>query len=47
VPARVEWRALKRRAEGLEAKHGLPFTRYVSRLRAMNPSTPEELIVAG
>ena len=47
VPARVEWRALRKRAEGLEARLGLPFTRYVSRLRAMNPSTPQELIVAG
>jgi spermidine synthase len=47
VPPRVEWRALRKRAEGLEARLGLPFTRYVSRLRAMNPSTPEELIVAG
>jgi spermidine synthase len=47
VPARVEWDALRKRSESLETRLGLPFTRYVSRLRAMNPSTPEELIVAG
>jgi len=38
---------LKTRAEHLEMRLGLPVTRYVNRLRAMNPCTPEELIVAG
>ena len=47
VPARVAWAVLRERAERLEVRFGLPFTRYVSRLRAMNPCTPEELIVAG
>ena len=47
APARVEWHALRKRAENLQARLGLPFTRYVSRLRAMNPCTPQELIVAG
>ena len=47
VPARIEWDALRKRSESLETRLGLPFTRYVSRLRAMNPCTPEELIVAG
>ena len=47
IPARVQWSALKERADRLEARLGLPFTRYVSRLRAMNPCTPQELIVAG
>jgi spermidine synthase len=42
----VEWSALRARAGELEARLGLPFTRYVSRLRAMNPSTPAELIIA-
>ncbi len=43
---RIEWSALRARAGELEARLGLPFTRYVSRLRAMNPSTPTELIIA-
>jgi hypothetical protein len=33
------------RAERLESRLGLPFTRYVSRLRAMNPCTAAELII--
>jgi hypothetical protein len=37
---------LRARAAELEGRLGLPFTRYVSRLRAMNPSTPAELIIA-
>ena len=47
VPARISFAELKGKAENLEARYGLPFTRYVNRLRAMNPCTPEELIVAG
>ena len=46
VPRKVEWCALRARAAELEARHGLPFSRYVSRLRAMNPCTPAELIIA-
>ena len=46
VPPRVEWQALRKRAEQLEARLGLPFTRYVSRLRAMNRSTPGDLIIS-
>lgn len=46
VPSKVEWSALRVRAAELEGRLGLPFTRYVSRLRAMNPSTPAELIIA-
>jgi hypothetical protein len=38
---------LKSRAEQLETRLGLPFTRYVNRLRAMNNCTAEELIIAG
>ncbi len=41
-----EWQALRRRAERLEARFGLPFTRYVSRLRAMNRSTARELLIS-
>jgi spermidine synthase len=45
APASVEWSALRRRAERLESRLGLPFARYVSRLRAMNRSTPRDLII--
>ncbi len=45
APPSVEWSALRRRAERLESRLGLPFTRYVSRLRAMNCSTPRDLII--
>ena len=47
VAPRISFNELKRKAEDLEARIGLPFTRYVNRLRAMNPCTPEELVVAG
>src|SRR5205814_7165459 len=46
APPRVDWSALRRRAERLESRLGLPFTRYVSRLRAMNCSTPRDLIIS-
>jgi len=46
APRRVAWHALRARAGELESRLGLPFTRYVSRLRAMNPATPAELIIA-
>jgi spermidine synthase len=42
----VEWRVLRARAAQLESRLGLPFTRYVSRLRAMNRCTAAELIIA-
>ena len=42
----ISWDVLKHRAEKLESKLGLPFTRYVSRLRAMNRWTAAELIIA-
>jgi spermidine synthase len=47
APPRLEWGALRRRAESLETRFGLPFTRYVNRLRAMNRCTAQELIIAG
>ncbi len=43
----VAWTTLRARAEKLEARYGLPFTRYVSRLRQMNRCTAEELSIAG
>jgi spermidine synthase len=42
---RIEWATLRRRAEELEARLELPFTRYVSRLRAMNRCTSTDLII--
>ena len=35
-PASVEWRQLRAHAVVLEKKYGLPFPRYVERLRTMN-----------
>jgi len=46
VPGRIPWDALKEKAIHLERRLGLPFTRYVNRLRDMNRCTAEELIVA-
>ncbi len=43
----MPWNVLRDKAEKLEARLGLPFTRYVSRLRAMNRCTAAELIIAG
>jgi len=45
APPSTAWSALRRRAEQLESRLGLPFTRYVSRLRAMNAGTPRDLII--
>jgi spermidine synthase len=47
IPASVAWSVLRERGERLEARYGLPFARYVSRLRQMNRCTAEELIIAG
>lgn len=38
MPPRVEWNELRRRAAALEARLGLPFAKYVKRLRSMNRS---------
>jgi spermidine synthase len=46
APARIRWDELRGRAALLEAKLELPFTRYVSRLRAMNHCTGAELIIS-
>jgi spermidine synthase len=42
----ISWALLRSRAEQLEARLGLPFTRYVPRLRAMNRCSASELIIA-
>jgi spermidine synthase len=47
APARVSWEALRGNAALLESRYGLPFGRYVARLRSMNRSTARELIIAG
>jgi len=46
LPRSIPWAALRSRAEKLEARLGLPFMRYVARLRAMNRWTAAELIIA-
>lgn len=45
IEDKVQWHTLRARAEKLEARYGLPFGRYVSKLRHMNPCTPDELII--
>ncbi len=47
APPAMEWSALRRRAEKLEARYGLPFGRYVSKLRGMNRCTSEALMIHG
>jgi spermidine synthase len=47
APPSIAWSTLRSRAEKLEARYGLPFTRYVSRLRSMNRATAQELLIAG
>lgn len=46
LPSRVEWDELRRRAAQLEARLGLPFSKYVKRLRSMNRSNGRELIIS-
>ncbi|MBV9361777.1 MAG: spermidine synthase, partial [Betaproteobacteria bacterium] len=45
APASVAWSTLRARAEKLEARYGLPFTRYVSKLRSMNRWSASELLI--
>ena len=47
VEESVPWKTLRERAEKLEARYGLPFGRYVSKLRHMNRCTPQDLLVNG
>ena len=46
VAATISWSALRSRAETLESRLGLPFTRYVPRLRTMNRWNATELIIS-
>ena len=41
----IPWSTLRSRAERLEARYGLPFGRYVSKLRQMNRTTPDSLLI--
>ena len=43
----VAWSTLRSRAERLQSKYGLPFGRYVSKLRHMNRCTPQALVIHG
>ena len=47
APPSISWSTLRSRAEKLEARYGLPFGRYVSKLRGMNRCTTEALFVHG
>ena len=47
APPEVPWSTLRGRAEKLEARYELPFTRYVSKLRSMNRATPQALLIHG
>ena len=47
APLSIDWATLRRRAEKLEARYGLPFGRYVSKLRGMNRCTTEALFIHG
>ena len=41
----IEWRELRARAAALERSYGLPFPRYVERLRSMNRWSVEQLLI--
>jgi len=41
----IAWRELRSRSVALERTYGLPFPRYVERLRAMNRWTTDELLI--
>jgi spermidine synthase len=45
APAAIEWNVLRARADALEKKYGLPFGRYVERLRTMNRWTADALLI--
>ena len=46
LPPAIEWETLRNRAQRLESALGLPFTRYVSRFRAMNRWTASALLLS-
>jgi spermidine synthase len=45
APAALEWNVLRARADALEKKYGLPFPRYVERLRTMNRWSADALLI--
>jgi spermidine synthase len=45
APPSIAWRTLRSRAQKLEERYGLPFTRYVPRLRSMNRANAQELFI--
>lgn len=45
APTRLAWDALRRRAHALERRHGIPFPRYVPRLKRMNRFDAGALII--
>jgi spermidine synthase len=45
LPPRIGWRELRARAVVLERTYGLPFPRYVERLRTMNRWNADELLI--
>lgn len=47
APPRIAWEALRRRAQALERRYDLPFTRYLPRFRRMNRHDAQALIIAG
>jgi spermidine synthase len=46
VARKISWEELRARAQRLEARLDLPFTRYVSRLRSMNRWSAAQLIIS-
>jgi len=45
APSEIGWRELRARSVALERSYGLPFPRYVERLRTMNRWTTDELLI--
>ncbi|MSQ62978.1 MAG: spermidine synthase [Betaproteobacteria bacterium] len=46
APIGIKWRELRARAVSLERAYGLPFPRYVERLRTLNRWTADELLIS-
>jgi hypothetical protein len=46
APASVTWDDLRRRAAALEKRYGIPYPRYLPRLRRMNRVDAERLYLA-
>lgn len=47
MPPEIEWDELRLRAARLQSRFGLPFTKYVKRLRSMNRSDGRNLRLGG